>query len=405
MLATMVVASATVTATAATAAFPVTSRLPVHRTAGGDATPSTSVLPVPIVAERQEEDPPPPGGLDPIATIPAGTFPVCNGPQPRPGPYGPTLRAWQATLFDNCAVAQPELLRRCELTSFMCCSDAVPTFNGISGAGIMCDLASGLCDVRLLSPPGRILIGSRRSIGCGSLQGADGSLECACRTERAEEGGWPFPAPCVVLLPSSGLVDPVTGAASVSSITFGPYLLRNLTTPRAPEVNLPGEEPRVCVPARTARVPTCDAPTAARAAVVLDACMVRRGFRTSLGRPGECCAAIVEGSPSIIHCIFGGDCVRVSTDRTRFAVVANDWAPATGGGCHGPGGIRSPPGVKPDQLRLCAPPVGTPLTPEAGGCVVTASPAPSEGCSEVDTAAGGTVRGAPFVPALAKCAT
>lgn len=132
---------------------------------------------------------------------------------------------------------------------------------------------------------------------------------------------------------------------------------------------------------------------------------MRRGFRTSLGRPGDCCATHVEGSSSLVLCILGGDCVRVSVGSTRVAVVANDWAPAAGGGCYGPGGIRIPPGEAPVLMCECVPPEGAPAIPRGGGCVARATPAPSAGgCVVVDTAAGGTLGNVPFVPALAQCA-
>lgn len=363
--AAVVVAAATLAAGASPTTTAEIYPVAVRGADGEKAALHPPFLPLTLDAERQADADQRPKE-DPIMTIPATTYPVCNGPGPRPGPYGPTLRAWQASLYANCTVAQPDLLRRCALTSFRCCDDAVPSAGGASGAGIQCDLSSGLCHVMLLSPPGRMLIGSWRAVECAKLLVSDGSPTCACRTERVGAGAWSFPAPCVLLLPSSGLVD-AAGVATVSTTSFGPYRFRNTTTPRPTAVNVPGEEPLECAPAETARVATCDADTAARAAVVFDKCLVRRGFRISLGRPGDCCATLVKGSSSVIHCILGGDCVRVSAGSTRVAVVANDWAPAAGGGCHGPGGIRIPPGQAPGLMCQCVPPDGAPAIPVGGG--------------------------------------
>lgn len=113
----------------------------------------------------------------------------------------------------------------------------------------------------------------------------------------------------------------------------------------------------------------------------------------------------MKGSSTIVHCILGGVCVSVRTSSNRVAVVANDWAPAAGGGCSGPGGIRTPPGEAPKFGCLCVAPEGAPATPVGKGCVARAVPAPSaDGCAVVDTSAGGTLGNAPFVPVLAKCA-
>lgn len=258
-------ASAAVAAAAAASAavaHPAAATYPVavRGTEGQQTAPSPPFLPLPLRVGRQEEEELPlplPAGNEPIVIIPATTYPVCNEPGPRPGPYGPTLRAWQATLYDNCTVTQPDLLRRCALTTFRCCENAVPSAAGAVGAVIQCELSSGLCHVMPLSPPGRMLIGGWRAVGCAEMTGGVGSTSCACRTERVGAGGWPFPAPCVLLLPSSGLIDAATGVATVSSTSFGPYLFRNTTTPRSTAVNVPGEEPRACAPAGTTRVATC----------------------------------------------------------------------------------------------------------------------------------------------------
>lgn len=210
-------------------------------------------------------------------------------------------------------------------------------------------------------------IGGRRAAGCATLQGGRGSTSCGCRSARVAAGGWLYPAPCGLLLRSSRLVDAATGVATVGSIPFGPHLLHCSSTLRSTAVNVLGEEPRRCVPAGPARVATCDAATAARAAAVVDACLVHRGYRPSVDRPGDGCAAPVAGTPSVVRYRLGRGCVRVSVGANRTGGVANDWAPAAGGGVRRAGRPPHPAGRLAGEPLLVRSPRRRARHPRGGG--------------------------------------
>lgn len=333
----------------------------------------------PAAASARQSGQVPPSAVAPLISIPTRTYPVCNGPNRA---YDAAVVARRDTLLANCATAQPALERQCRLTHFLCCIESVTAAEVVTQ--MECDLESGLCDV--FDPAaGRILIGAWKASDC-ALEGNQGIMKstCQCLKAPATAADWVFPAPCVLLLPSTGLLDPATNRSTVETATSGPYWVEDLTRNRTRAVNEPGDDPAHCVPVQPTSVRLCDASGWNRAASVIQRCLeaLERGDMVD-GSPGECCTTFFTGTNSWMTCIVGGDCVRLDPDVLPEGVLLNDAAVVPG--CQTSSGTIQPPGLERRSQCTCAPG----LAPTTGCAALSDVPTSGGGCVDVDSDAGG----------------
>lgn len=337
---------------------------------------------------RQEE----PVLSAPLVHIPEQVYPVCNVPN---STFADTLQAWANTTFDTCLIKERELRQQCLLKDFLCCSELVAT--NVSDTLMRCDLSSGLCHVQDILR-GRLLVRAWRARGC-ALEGNVGFLEdeCQCLKAPATDDDFPYPGPCVILYPSSGLLDPATNLSTVATVPFGPYAVKNLTRTRPTAVTIPGEEPPLCVPVTPTKVRVCDAAAEARGRATMDTCVAWLNQPVPLdGSPGECCIQPILGTSSALWCAIGQGCVRIDGDFG--AAVIDDFAAAPG--CLNPLGSVLPPGGPRQDTCLCVPAEAT-----TKGCATRSDMAPAlNECMVVNSAAGGLIGETQFAPSLNVCA-
>lgn len=335
---------------------------------------------------------------DPVDIIPAANYSVCNV---RNSTYQATLEAYRDHA-GRCS-RQHESVRQCLLTRFDCCEDPF-LINGTI-LQMQCSLDFGLCTVFDTAPDRRKeLIGAWKSTQCAWERGGEVNPDlCQCLKMTAQDGDFPFPTPCVLVYPSTGLLDPVTKTSTVTTTSFGPYPVRRLTQPRPRKVTRPGREPRACVPISRTSVRACDEAGRSRIEAVTRSCRPSLEPAEKLvdGSPGDCCSLPLDGTTSVVYCIIGSDCVRI--DGSTASYVLGDVAAAPG--CVGGGGEVQPPGVATSTVCRCVP--RTP--PPPGGCAypheLRQAPPPVAGeCMVINSARGGIgTTGVPFSPVLDVC--